>query len=310
MIKTGQTTINNWTNCIQVSNPQLSLTATADVGPRIISLSLTGKRNILYQNPEQIDSTGGTEWRAYGGHRFWIAPEDMTRTYFPDNRALSVEYQPSGVILTAPLEESTGFQKTIHLVMAADAAHVRLTHNLTNKSSQSQNAAAWALTVMDAGGTAILPHSPHADWPSKLTAQNTLSLWAYTTMSDPRWYWGDNYILLRQTGGQSKPQKIGMYNSEGWAAYLLEGMLFIKFFKVIPGGNHPDLNSNLEAWTNHEFLELETLSPLATVKPGQAISHVEDWFLLGDIPPVKNDEDVNRAILPLVQLCRKQLTIP
>ena len=307
MIRIEHIPQDNWQNCYQVSNTHISLVATADVGPRIISFGLPGKRNLFHQIPEQLGLSGGSEWRAYGGHRFWVAPEDRNRTYFPDNRPVSLERQPAGICLTAPLEESTGFQKTIQLELAVDAPRVHLTHTLTNCSSRSQSAAAWALTVMASGGTAILPHSPRADWPSKLTAQNTLSLWSYTAMSDPRWSWGDRYILLRQTGGQSKPQKIGMFNSEGWAAYLLDGMLFRKFFAASEDGGYPDLNSNLEAWTNHEFLELETLGALVMIEPGQVITHVENWFLFGEIPPVKNDNDVDQAILPCILECRKQM---
>jgi hypothetical protein len=304
MINIEQTTLENWKNCIQVSNPHISLIATADVGPRIISFGLSGKRNIFFHDQGQIGLTGGTEWHAYGGHRFWIAPED-TRTLFPDNRPVGVQHQPAGICLTAPLEESNGFQKSIQLELATDAPHVHLTHTLSNQSSLSQSAAPWALTVMAPGGTVILPHSPREDWPAKLTAQNTLSLWSYTTMSDPRWTWGDRYILLRQAGGQSKPQKVGMFNSEGWAAYLLESMLFIKFFDVSPNGGYPDLNSNLETWTNNEFLELETLGPMRLIKPGQAITHREDWFLFGEVPPLRNDNDVDQIILPYVEVSRK-----
>jgi hypothetical protein len=306
MITIEKTSLGSWANCVQVSNTHISLTATSDVGPRIISFGLKGKRNLFYQNREQLGLTGGSEWRAYGGHRFWIAPED-DRTVFPDNRPVDVRNLPSGICLTAPVEESNGFQKCVQLELSTDAPHVHLTHTLTNHSQQSQTAAPWALSVLAPGGTVVLPHGPRVDWPEKLTAQNTLSLWSYTTMSDPRWTWGDLYILLRQTGGQSKPQKIGMYNTEGWAAYLLDGMLFVKLFTVNANGGYPDLNSNLETWTNHEFLELETLGPLAMIGPGQAVTHEEDWFLFGEVPPVKNDNDVDRNILPFVQICRKQL---
>ncbi len=305
MITIERTSIGSWANCVQVSNNHVSLTATLDVGPRIISLFLPGKRNIFFQNRDQIGLTGGTEWRAYGGHRFWIAPED-NRTVFPDNRPVSVRNLPTGICLTAPVEESNGFQKCVQVELSTDAPHVHLTHTLTNQSKQSQSAAPWALSVLAPGGTVVLPHSPRVDWPAKLTAQNTVSLWSYTAMSDPRWKWGDRYILLHQAGGKSNPQKIGMFNSEGWAAYQLEDMAFIKFFSAHPDAGYPDLNSNLETFTNNEFLELETLGPLSMVEPGQTISHTEDWYLYGGVSPVKNDADVDQAILPLVRKCQGQ----
>jgi hypothetical protein len=297
----------NWQNCYQVTSQHLSLTVTSDVGPRILCFNFPDKQNVLYEEPDQQGLTGGDKWRAYGGHRLWIAPED-SRTVFPDNRPVTVETLPDGLRLTPPLEETTGFQKSIQIKMYPDSPRVHLIHNLMNQSSQASFAAPWALTVMTSGGVAILPHSPRHDWPEKLTAQNTLSLWSYTDMTDPRWTWGRRYILLQQTDNQSKPQKVGMLNSEGWVAYLVKGFLFIKFFTTKPDSGYPDLNSNLETWTNQAFLELETLGPLVNVQPGQTITHLEDWFLFEEVPAIKTDDDVDQAVLPLVRKCQAQIT--
>jgi hypothetical protein len=306
MIKIEKVSYHNWQNCFQISNPNLSLTVTTDVGPRILRFGLPGKPNIFYEDQAQLGMTGGDEWRAYGGHRFWVAPEG-DRTYFPDNHPVAVVTLSNGLCLTPPLEELTGFQKSIQIELSPDFPKIHLTHKLTNRTTHPSNAAPWALTVMTSGGVAILPHSPRCDWPGKLTAQNTLSLWSYTDLSDPRWTLGKRYILLRQTGGESKPQKIGMYNSEGWAAYLVNGFLFIKFFTTTPDSGYPDLNSNLETWTNHAFLELETLGILVNLEPGQTITHIEEWFLFGDVSAVTNDDEVDKFVLPLVRKCQTQL---
>ncbi len=296
----------NWQNCYQVSNDHLTMTITADVGPRILRFGIPGQQSIFYEDEAHFGLTGGDEWRAYGGHRFWIAPENE-RTYFPDNRPVNVEKQPDGLYLTPPLEEATGFQKSIRIKYFPDSPHVQLTHMLTNHAKESSAAAPWALTVMTSNGVAILPHSPRSEWPGKLTAQNTLSLWSYTDLSDPRWTMGQRYILLHQVGGDSKPQKIGMFNTEGWVAYLVKGFLFVKFYRTEPNHGYPDLNSNLETWTNNAFLELESLGPLINMLPGQTIAHVEDWFLFGGIPEVKSDADVDRSVLPLIKNCKSQL---
>jgi hypothetical protein len=306
MIQIEKIPYHNWQNCYQISNSQLVMIVTADVGPRVLHTGFPGSKNVFYEDQSHLGLCGGDEWRAYGGHRFWIAPEN-DRTYFPDNRPVAMEKLPSGVCLTPPPEETTGFQKSIRIELFPDSPRVHLTHHLTNHSVQSSTVAPWALTVMTSGGTAILPHSPRSDWPGKLTAQNTLSLWSYTDLSDPRWSFGQRYILLRQTAGDAKPQKIGMYNSEGWVAYVVDGLLFIKFFATAPDSGYPDLNSNLETWTNNAFLELETLGPLVELQPGQTVTLLEDWFLFGDVQAISNDDDVDQVVLPLVRKCQMQL---
>jgi hypothetical protein len=306
MIQIEKTSYHNWQNCYQASNSHLSMTITADVGPRILHFGIPGRPNILYEDDNQLGLTGGDEWRAYGGHRFWIAPEN-DRTYFPDNHPVEVDKQPDGLLLIPPLEDSTGFQKTIQIKFFPNYPHAKIIHTLSNRSNHPSSAAPWALTVMTSGGVAILPHSPRSDWPGKLTAQNTLSLWSYTDLSDPRWMLGQRYILLRQTSDDLKPQKIGMFNTEGWVAYFVNGLLFIKFYPTTPDCGYPDLNSNLETWTNNAFLELESLGPLVQMRPDQTITHVEDWFLFSDIPEIKTETDVDQSVLPLVAQCQSVL---
>jgi hypothetical protein len=48
------------------------------------------------------------------------------------------------------------------------------------------------------------------------------------------------------------------------------------------------------------MLELETLSPIARVEPGGVIEHVENWYLWRDVAPPRDDDDVERDILPKV----------
>jgi hypothetical protein len=49
------------------------------------------------------------------------------------------------------------------------------------------------------------------------------------------------------------------------------------------------------------MLELETLGPLATLQPGAAVEHVEDWFLFRDVPLPDNDADVDKNLIPRIE---------
>ncbi len=62
-----------WQNCYRMTNGQIELIATTDVGPRIIRFAFVGEDNIFGENPDQVGKTGGEEWRIYGGHRLWHA---------------------------------------------------------------------------------------------------------------------------------------------------------------------------------------------------------------------------------------------
>ena len=69
------------------------------------------------------------------------------------------------------------------------------------------------------------------------------------------------------------------FSTLGWMAYLLHGHAFIKRHDHDARAVYPDFGCNVEAFTNDDMLELETLGPLVDLKPGASISHPETWSL-------------------------------
>ena len=57
---------------------------------------------------------------------------------------------------------------------------------------------------------------------------------------------------------------------------------------------------NFEAYTDKDILELETLAPLVELKPGDMVSHGEEWYLFRHVPLPRSEKDVDRQILPIV----------
>jgi hypothetical protein len=119
-------------------------------------------------------------------------------------------------------------------------------------------------------------------------------------MSDPRWTWGNRYILLRQDSQAKTPQKIGVDVPDGWSAYVVNGFCFLKRFAKQPGATYPDMGSTMETFTNDFMLELETLGPLTFLQPSASVEHVEDWYLFRDVQTPRDDAGVASHILPLV----------
>jgi hypothetical protein len=154
---------------------------------------------------------------------------------------------------------------------------------------------------MAPGGTAIIPLPPRRTHPEALQPVNTLTLWAYTDMSDPRWTWGRKYILVRHDAAATSPQKAGAWVPDGWAAYARHGHLFVKTFERVPGAVYPDLGCSTEVFTNAQMLELETLGPLVRLQPDAAVEHVEHWHLFRDVRAPASDVDVEQQILPHVR---------
>ena len=295
-------TFKGWQNCYKIASNFVDLIVTTDVGPRIIHFSFPGDDNVFAEFPDQIGQTGGDDWRIYGGHRLWHAPEGRTRTYYPDNNPVEIQELEKGVRLIAPVEPTTGIQKEIDIFPSPNRARVKVVHRLRNHNMWPIELAPWALSVMATGGTAVLPLPEGGSHEEDLLPVATIVLWPYTRMNDPRWTWGSEYILLHQDTSAEGPQKIGANNMHGWSGYVNNGCFFLKTFpKHDLDLAYADKGSSTELFTDPTFLEVESLGPLVNLQPKAEVEHVEEWYLFPDVETPSNDADVNEHVLPKVK---------
>jgi len=289
-----------WKNCYALSNRAVELVVTGDVGPRVIRLAPRGGSNLFKEYKEMLGQTGGDEWRIYGGHRLWHSPEAKPRTYSPDNSPPAVAEIRNGLRVVQDTEPDTRIQKQIEITLDAASPHVHLVHRLTNRGLWSVTLAPWALSVMAPGGAAIVPQPPYASHESSLLPARPVVLWPYTNMADKRWSWGEKFIRLRQDPKAKNPQKVGIAVQQGWAAYALKGDLFIKRFTHFPDCPYPDFGCSFETFTNADMLEVESVGPLTCLEPGQAVEHVEDWFVFRNVDVGRTDDSIGKAVTPLL----------
>jgi hypothetical protein len=294
-----QVAYRGWTGCHRLANRWLELVAVADVGPRVIHLSNPGGENIFGVLPDELGLSGGDQHRLYGGHRLWHAPEAMPRTYWPDNEPVEAVQEGQTLRLIQPVEKTTGIQKEIVVVLSDDSAHVEVRHSLTNSGPWAMDLAPWSPTIMNTGGTAIVPQSD-APTPHSLLPNRIVVLWPYTSMPDPRVHWGRRYVMIRQMPGHGE-FKLGLNATAGWAAYQCGRRLFVKCFRHQPGAAYPDNGCSVEVYACDQFLELETLGGMVRLEPGATVQHTEHWFLFDDVEPVATEDDVDRIILPLLR---------
>jgi hypothetical protein len=293
-----------WPNCYRLANREVELIVTGDVGPRIIRFGFIGDVNEFGEFSEQVGQTGGSEWRIYGGHRLWHAPEDKIRTYCADNSPVKVIEENGTVRVIQPPEATTGIQKEMAITLDA-ANRVKVRHSLRNVGLWAVELAPWALSVMAPGGIGIVPQPTKAHL-DQLLPNRVLVLWPYTDMTDNRIHWGSKLILLRQDQNAQTPIKIGLSANNGWGAYLRKEHLFLKTFECIEGASYPDNGCSLEMYTNNGILELETLGPLQFLYPGDAVEHVEHWFLFRGVKAGQDEESIAQAVLPLVARVRNR----
>ena len=295
-----------WANCYRLQDDDLEVIVTADIGPRIIHYGFVGGDNMLKQYSHQQGLTGGDEYRSYGGHRLWHAPENDPRSYQPDNDPVD-HFELDNVHYFVPqVEKETGIQKQLSIQF--ERGVLTINHTMTNRGLWPIELSPWALTVVRPGGVAIMPLPPHQSHQLQKLPTHSLSLWSYTSLSDPRLHFGDKYILVAQSDRSASPLKIGLHVipeyvwSVGWLAYVNNGTMFVKsFHPAEDDARYPDLGSQVEVFTNADMLELETLGQLKTILPEESIVHREYWSLHQNIPMPGSDADIGQNILPMIR---------
>ena len=304
-----------WEHCLRLSNGRIEAVVTTDVGPRVMRFGAVGGANLLNEVAAQRGTTGGSDWRVYGGHRLWHAPEVEPRTYCPDNDPVAFEVQGETVRLTQAVEPLTGIRKAMELSLVPGRDSLELVHRLTNLNPWAVELGPWAISVMAPGGVAIVPQEPYAPHPGfthlpeaqgltpSFLPARSLNLWGFTRLDDPRWSFLDRFILARQDPAVTVPLKFGVSNTLGWGAYVNRGEMLLKRSRRLPGV-YPDRDSNLEVWIDGSILELETLGPLVTLAPGASVEHRESWSYFKDVAVPLDGPALEAALRPMLEATR------
>jgi hypothetical protein len=296
-------------DCQEVGFGDLELLIAEPIGPRILSLSYQNSGNIFAELPDTAlaHPTMG-EYKFYGGHRLWVAPEEPAITYEPDNRAVEFEWAGNGVNVIGEIEPGSGLRKSIRIQTTNYLNVIQVDHLVRNEGSSSRKIAPWAITQLKLGGTAVLPLQA-ADMQNPLLPNRSLVLWPYTDLSESRLKVGKELAFIRTLPKNDAALKVGASNLQQWIAYFIGQYLFVKYSKKDAADCALDLGAEAQSYCNGQFLELETLGSYRELRPGETIEHREIWRMekgsfasmdeeaLGDF--LKNDE--------MAAICREML---
>lgn len=282
MINISEAVYRGWPSSIRLANSAIELVITTAVGPRIIHFSAVGAANLFCVIEETAGQQGGDEFRLYGGHRLWRAPEDTKETYFPDNQPVNFTPSTTGGRFTAPIEPTTHLQKEIEVALEANNSVV-VTHRISNYAPYPQELAAWAITMFRAGGVAVLPLPDPRLHTEYVLPTQCLILWGYTNLADTRWRFNKSSVYLWQDATADAPQKIGLSAGRGWLAYCHPAGTIVKQYLAETDKAYPDFGAIAEAFTDYATLELETLSPIVSLESGETVQHLERWLLLDPV---------------------------
>jgi len=283
MIRTSLTDYSIYGKCLSVTSSDVTLLVTLEVGPRIISATYKGSENVFYNDVHgktvKTDDELGCYygplggWHIYGGHRLWCAPESLPETYYPDNAPVDHLVSGDKVTLLCPVRAVTSLKPGITLDFSGNT--VKVTHTMTNLSDKTHDFALWALSVMAPGGVAEIVEPPLSEG---LLPSRSAAFWPYCSLADERFVPGKESIKVTFSAKKQNAFKIGVLNTTGVCRFTSrDGVTFEKRTTIDPSLTYPDFGCSCEIYTCDSFTELETISPMKKVAPGETVSHEETW---------------------------------
>ena len=259
---------------LYAENGVVEIIVPLEYGIRISHFSYLGEENVFFEQPDEMkDLTTEDGWRIHGGHRLWLAPEDDD-VYFPDEDPISYEVCGESIMITQPIDGRLGVRKSM-VVTFGEKAEVVVTHKITNCNQEPIHRSLWALSVMPPGGTEYIPLGQRKE---EWSHWKRISWWDTTCLGDARATYEKDHILLQHMPIHDT-FKIGVGHPDGPVRYTNNGVVFEKDYDLMPEMQYPDGDVSFETYLCEHMTEIETLSPLYSIAPGEEAQHRETWRL-------------------------------
>lgn len=252
-----------------IDNGVIELGVPLHFGLRVAHFAFLNEPNVFFVQPRDMTRFCTDEgWRIRGGHRLWLAPETAA-DYAPDNDDITWRIEGETLVCTQARDTALGVVKTFEITLSENRAQV--THRVQNVSGKTRRAALWALSVMRPGGTL---HVPLPQREGGMDPLWHLSAWDYTVLGDERLRFEKDAIRVTQRPAAQK-LKIGVGHPAGAVCYETGDVMFYKHIPLDKEGTYPDGGVSFECFISDDMAEIEGLSPLFDVAPGQTAVYTE-----------------------------------
>ncbi|MBN1411716.1 MAG: hypothetical protein JW969_12790 [Spirochaetales bacterium] len=270
-METKRINFSGYSNAYECRVDNMKLVLMADFGPRILHLSIGGKKNLLFV--DEGKKLRYHDWICYGGSRIWLSPETR-QSYSPDNAPCEVS-QEKGTITVKGHDPLLEMNKSF--TVSGEKHGFRVSCTVENTGDSLYYGSIWSLTCMRTDVTVFFPWGSGNDlWDTKKIIYWRKWMDHKSTIGSKQYVQGDDLFIIKPAGEEGK---VGTAGYEGFIGVTSRNGTFIKKFDRNTGGTYPDDNCAVECYTSSRMVELETLGPLQTFYPQTPVTHTEHWIL-------------------------------
>ena len=255
-------------------NSVIEIGVPLEFGLRICHFSFCGEKNVFFEQPRELTQFSTPEgWHIRGGHRLWLAPEGEY-DYYPDNQPIAYAFEGDTLVLTQENDPLLQGVKSFRISM--DGAVLTVTHSFTNTGAAPKECSLWAISALAPGGVETIPFARREDG---FDPWHRISTWDYTNLGDPRASYSLDGIRLTYLPIDDR-YKIGVGHPDGPVSYENGDITLIQNFPIFRDRAYPDGNVCYETYYGRYFIEMESLSPLRRLLPGESMEHTEQLQLI------------------------------
>jgi hypothetical protein len=309
---------------LRMANGLVVLVAVPDIGGRIMEYKLNA-HPFLWTNPEEyghLYESPRTEseraWHNYGGYKIWPAPQsewggpgDPVGSQLDAGKWTGEIVERAGQVgeikLTSPPDPSvTGLQITRRVRLFAGGTRVEISETYSNVSDHDIRWSVWDVTQVPGSLSADSPASDQSCIYFPLNPDSEFDTGFVELIDNPdarsQWEVLQDHGLMRVSYRQ-QTGKIGADSLAGWIAHVdeMHNMAYVKRFEVSKLAEYPDQGSIVEVYTSgkESYMEVEVLSPLIDLKPGDEHTVVREWFAAAVPGPILTTGQAGALAEPL-----------
>tara|TARA_R110000868_G_scaffold127458_4_gene335114 strand:+ start:1386 stop:2243 length:858 start_codon:yes stop_codon:yes gene_type:complete len=248
-------------NIYRLQGEGMELAIDGNVGARAVSFKLDGT---------EIFGSRALHPNSYGS-TLWLGPQGKWKGHkVLDASPYSLgSYNQRELRLLSGNDSLNGFTVSKYFRLNTPDSSIAIRYTITNISKKNQEVAPWEVTRVPTGGLALFPKGIPTDIPSGHRGL------PYLKIKDSLgiiWYPYDRSTNSRE--------KLFMYGSEGWLAYVRDGILFIKKFPEIDPSEAAPGEKNVEVFVNKEktYIELENQGIYKSLPSGASLTYSVKWY--------------------------------
>ncbi len=267
---------------VEITTKEMKLVAVTEFGPRIAFLGKPNGKNILLW---ALGKYTRGEWDLRGGHRVWVTrpgADENEDTYATDNGPCDVKIRKTSVTV-AGAENPANMTRRGMTIKVVDDTTITVDNFVKNTGEMLYSGGVWALTctLPTRNAQYAVPIGDDSCWNAfTMVAFNEWGGHGKGGFNDKQIEVKKDLVLLKPAGVENKR----MLQSHKGIIAMRDSVNKLTFAKKIdfdPAGQYP-LNTNIAFYIGPKnfMVEMETMGPEETIKPGATLHHVETWKLV------------------------------